>query len=182
MTVRKCYWLCPGEGRRIGDFFCDSYSPTVQCPFLLILSVLHGILHPSEPNPSPHLSCFYKPVALHHTPPSITLRVDGPGLSPQYPIPLFVWQGKNWARDIRRTWLFCSQELERIISGKENKEGVEFLCWVCIRVKRTEMHVKCIHWYNITAHERAVHDVHWTVFSFLNTWSKVLLKVGFLLE
>lgn len=91
--------------------------------------------------------------------------------------------GKDWARDIRRTWLYCSQELERIISGKENKEGVEFLCWVCIRVKRTQMHMKCIHWYkNITAHERALHDVHWTVFSFLNTWSKVLLKVGFLLE
>lgn len=82
MAVRKCYWPCPTEGRRTGGFFCDSHSPTVQCPFLLILSVLHGILCPPEPSPSPHLSCFYPHATL-----SITL-MGGPGPSPCPIIPV----------------------------------------------------------------------------------------------
>lgn len=110
-------------------FISDSFSCTVQCPLSLAPSALRGILCPSENKPSSHLSCFYEPVDLHHICLSIIYIKGETGPSPQYLIALLVCQGKNWAQDERRT-LCTSQDLETISSGRDNKEGVEFLCFV----------------------------------------------------
>lgn len=84
---------------------CDSFSHTVQWPLSPTLSVLCGILCPSEHNPSSHLSCFYEPVALHHICLSIIYIKGETGPSPQYLIALLVCWGKNWAEDARMTWV-----------------------------------------------------------------------------
>lgn len=94
---------------------------------------------------------------------SLQCYIEGElGPSPRYLIPSCY--GRKEQGTEREGCGYAAFGLER--TGRENKERVEFLCSVCIRVKRTQMYVKCIHWCSITYHERAVNNVHWTVFSF----------------